>query len=260
VETTPGAIFANAVQLIASNAFDKANAANLLAFNTGIGANNYLLTTLSGANTAVGTGANTISTSAFAKANAALANTTGTFAGTLTITGNTITTNVIVNGGIQTAANGNYGTAGQILTSNGVAAYWQSLSVSAFPSGTAMLFAQTAAPTGWTKSTTHNDKALRVVSGTASNGGSVAFSTAFASQAVSGTVGSTTLSTTQIPSHTHGNGMSAGAGGGVSCAGSLGASASTGAAGGGGSHNHTFSGTAINLAVNYVDVIIATKD
>lgn len=63
---------------------------------------------------------------------------------------------------------------------------------SEFPSGTSMLFAQTAAPTGWTKSTTHNDKALRVVSGTASSGGSVAFSTAFASQSVSGTVGSTT--------------------------------------------------------------------
>ncbi len=47
----------------------------------------------------------------------------------------------------------------------------------AFPAGTAMLFAQTAAPTGWTKSTTHNDKILRVVSGTASSGGSVNFST-----------------------------------------------------------------------------------
>jgi hypothetical protein len=30
--------------------------------------------------------------------------------------------------------------------------------------------------------------------------------------------------------------------------------------GGGGSHTHTFTGTAINLAVQYVDVIIATKD
>ena len=32
------------------------------------------------------------------------------------------------------------------------------------------------------------------------------------------------------------------------------------ATGGGGSHNHTFTGTAINLAVQYVDVIIATKN
>ena len=28
-----------------------------------------------------------------------------------------------------------------------------------FPQGTSMLFQQTAAPTGWTKQTTHNDKA-----------------------------------------------------------------------------------------------------
>jgi len=32
--------------------------------------------------------------------------------------------------------------------------------VPAFPSGTRMLFQQTAAPTGWTKDTSHNDKAL----------------------------------------------------------------------------------------------------
>ena len=48
----------------------------------------------------------------------------------------------------------------------------------AFPSGTLMLFQQTASPTGWTKETTHNDKSLRVVSGTAGSGGSVAFTTA----------------------------------------------------------------------------------
>lgn len=33
-----------------------------------------------------------------------------------------------------------------------------------FPAGTAIPFFQASAPTGWTKSTTHNDKALRVVS------------------------------------------------------------------------------------------------
>jgi hypothetical protein len=75
--------------------------------------------------------------------------------------------------------------------------------VDAFPSGTVMLFAQTAAPTGWTKSTTHNDKALRVVSGAAGSGGSLAFTAAFASQAVAGTVGATTLTASQIPAHTH---------------------------------------------------------
>lgn len=159
------------------------------------------------------------------------------------------------------------------------------------PSGTAMLFAQTAAPTGWTKSTTHNDKALRVVSGTASSGGTVAFTTAFASKAVSGTIGNTTatnqaatatnqaftLTTTEIPGHTHTYSARlatpniAGFGSSYSFSGST---PNTGSTGGGGSHNHTqnshnhtqdahnhtFTGTAIDLAVQYVDVIIATKD
>ena len=44
-----------------------------------------------------------------------------------------------------------------------------------------MLFAQTSAPTGWTKSTSHNKKALRVVSGTGS-GGNQTFNTIFASR------------------------------------------------------------------------------
>jgi hypothetical protein len=157
----------------------------------------------------------------------------------------------------------NYGTSGQVLTSNGASAApsWQAVG-GGFAAGTAMLFAQTAAPTGWTKSTTHDNKALRVVSGTASSGGSVAFTTAFASQAVSGTVGNTTLTTTQIPSHSHSARQQA-----TSAAMAFGGDftgyyndGNTGAAGGGGSHNHSFTGTAINLAVQYVDVIIATKN
>jgi hypothetical protein len=143
--------------------------------------------------------------------------------------------------------------------------------VDVFPSGTKMLFQQTAAPTGWTKDTTHDNKALRVVSGTASTGGSVAFTTAFASQAVSGSVGNTTLTTAQMPSHNHTS----------SSSGSFvinrfptstvynidnvpgfmevnGISLSN--TGSSNSHNHSFTGTAINLAVSYVDLIIATKD
>lgn len=48
-----------------------------------------------------------------------------------------------------------------------------------FPSGTSLLFHQTAAPPGWTKQSI-NDKALRVVSGTAGSGGADAFSAVFA--------------------------------------------------------------------------------
>ena len=52
------------------------------------------------------------------------------------------------------------------------------------PSGTIMLFQQTSAPTGWTKSTTHNDKALRIVSGTASSGGTTAFTSVLGSRTI----------------------------------------------------------------------------
>jgi hypothetical protein len=156
---------------------------------------------------------------------------------------------------------------------------------SVIPSGTVMLFVQTTAPTGWTKSTAHDNKALRVVSGSASSGGSVAFTTAFASQAVSGSVGTsgaTTLSTSQIPAHGHviransfagdleivmSNGGSDSSKYSVSDSGNdaplpNGVFRATDT-GGGGSHTHsggTFTGTAIDLAVQYVDVIIATRD
>lgn len=54
------------------------------------------------------------------------------------------------------------------------------------PGGTRMLFQQTAAPTGWTKDTTHNNKALRVVSGSVSSGGATAFTSVFGSGKVTG--------------------------------------------------------------------------
>ena len=182
----------------------------------------------------------------------------------------------------------NYGTAGQVLTSNGAAAApsWQT-AAGPIPSGSVMLFVQTAAPTGWTKSTAHNNKALRVVSGTASSGGSVAFTTAFASQAVSGSVstsvsgsvsgsvGNTTLSTGEMPSHAHSISNMSAAGAPNGSFNSVWVQAGTygtNAEGGSGAHGHgwsgsfsgsassSFSGTAINLAVQYVDVIVATKD
>jgi hypothetical protein len=147
------------------------------------------------------------------------------------------------------------GTSGNALVSNGTA--WTSGSVVAFPATTAVLFAQTAAPTGWTKSVTHDNKALRVVSGTASSGGTVAFTTCFANSL---SAAATTLSTSQIPAHTHGvdgggNSAFPSCGPPFSAAGS-GAGVVSGSAGGGGSHGHTLP----NFAVQYVDVIIATKD
>ncbi len=42
-------------------------------------------------------------------------------------------------------------------------------------SGTIVVFEQTSAPTSWTKVTTHNNKALRIINGNITNGGSPSF-------------------------------------------------------------------------------------
>jgi len=141
--------------------------------------------------------------------------------------------------------------------------------------GTSSLFFQSAAPSGWTKSTSHNNKALRVVTGTGGgSGGSNSFTSAFPSSKpisgsfpISGSVGNRTLSNNMIPQHTHSNGgavtLSPG-GGDVRSGGGWSRSTpgtgnnSTNAS----SHNHPFSGgnasfsTSVDLAVQYIDVLI----
>jgi len=142
-----------------------------------------------------------------------------------------------------------------------------------FPSGTLMLFQQTAAPTGWTKQTTHNDKALRVVSGTASSGGSTAFTSVFTSRTPTGTVDNTTLSASQLGNHTHAYTAPSSYTTGLIAQGAnnyktfpnvpgpSGVGANTGGIneGSGGAHNHGFTATAMDFAVQYVDLIIAYK-
>lgn len=147
------------------------------------------------------------------------------------------------------------GASGNVLTSNGTT--WTSGSAPGFPAGTRLSFQQTSAPTGWTKDTTAaiNDAVLRLVTGSVSSGGSTAFST-FNGQT---TTGATTLSTTQIPSHTHTiliTGPTPAAP--LNAAQSFGNtpnSATTNATGGGGSHNHS-----ITTNIKYYDFIIASKD
>ena len=142
-----------------------------------------------------------------------------------------------------------------------------------FPSGTKMIFHQASAPTGWTKQTSINDSALRVVSGNTGGGtgGSVAFSTLFATGktvSLSGNVGATTLTVAQMPSHNHVQTVPLGGGGsGVSsnlwsyATSYQNASNATNNTGGSGSHTHSLSGTAtIALNVKYTDVIICSKD
>lgn len=148
--------------------------------------------------------------------------------------------------------------------------------MTAFPSGTVMLFIQTAAPTGWTKSTTHNNKALRIVSGTVGQGGSTAFTDVFTARTITqanlpdvGLV-STSLSAVSATSVSISGGTIAGtaatttlrndgSSSGIVTATAISASATTtttisGVVPLGGS------GTSMNFAVQYVDAIIASRD
>jgi hypothetical protein len=164
-----------------------------------------------------------------------------------------------------------------------------------FPAGTTMIFKQSTSPVGWTKSTTDNDKALRVVSGSAASGGFQPFSTAFGRTAVD----NTTLDGNTLPAHahsvadpTHGHGLgdpghthwATQSGGGITCSGVWdsyytinanwgdqwapvqgagtgmwvgGAGTGIGIYNAGGSAPHAHG---IDLRVQYVDVIVATKD
>lgn len=171
-------------------------------------------------------------------------------------------------------------------------------------SGTKMLFQQSTAPTGWTKDTTnYNDHTIRVVTGTASSGGTNALSTLDATasgtinSSISGSTAGHAIQISQMPAHRHyvfanvvGNLDSGGAGNigtgnfaayGNASFGSgdekysivatgteanVGLSSSTGSTQ---THSHgagslavtsTFTGSANALDVQYVDVIIATKD
>jgi hypothetical protein len=137
---------------------------------------------------------------------------------------------------------------------------------SLIPPGTVMPFFQAAAPVGWTQVTAHHNKAMRIVGGAGGGfGGSVAFTAAFTSQPVTGSNSATTLTSAQIPSHTHSLSVYGTSGGGPNPSGGgggviTGSPITDGGTGGGGSHSHTFTGTPINLAVQYIDVIIASKD
>ena len=149
--------------------------------------------------------------------------------------------------------------------------------VSRMPAGTRMLFQQTTAPTGWTKDTTINEHALRVVSGSVSTGGTVDFSTVFARTA---TDGHTLLaSQSGLPSHNHIQGVPASSNlgsegnltqygwtsvgsnrkssqyGDPSDTNELPYTSTTGGTAASSAHSHN-----IDLRVKYADVIIATKD
>lgn len=173
--------------------------------------------------------------------------------------------------------------------------------------GKTIAFNDTTAPTGWTKVTSHNDKALRVVSGSVGSGGSAAFSTVFGTTVTGGTA----ISQTHLPSvnfshsltaasHTHPFSATTGAESAHTHSytrntqlataqsgpgeGNLLQATSTATTGAGSAHSHSVSGTTdgsgslavsgtvssggsntahthpMDLRVQYVDIILATKD
>lgn len=146
-------------------------------------------------------------------------------------------------------------------------------------SGTWMLFRQTSAPVGWTKSVTLNDYALRVTTGSIGDGGVLGFATVFAKTDTD----SRTLTIANMPSHDHNtltdfggsphvHGFTAGFQGGGGASGAAGtecgnaASTTAGASaylhqhqipvqGGASGHSH-----GMDIRVKYLDVIMAQKD
>ena len=153
-----------------------------------------------------------------------------------------------------------------------------------------MLFHQASAPTGWTKSTTNNDRALRVVSGTSggTQGGDYSFSSRLNSTVTTanGSVSSHTLTESEIPSHYHyafrsgnagqlrnGSNLSSnnypGSGTGpgnlyetynITARNEVPNVGRTSNAGSNSGHSHGFGNPNFNLGVRYTDVIIAQKD
>lgn len=141
----------------------------------------------------------------------------------------------------------------KLATQKAVKAYADGVS-GGFIAGTSMLFIQSSAPTGWTKQTTHNDKVLRIVSGSASSGGTNSFSTVMAQTAVGGTA----ITVNQMPSHDHPEGTASNTVSvdiGTTTLVAQAASGTSGARGGGQTHNHP-----ITMAIQYVDAIIANKN
>lgn len=238
------------------------------------------VTTLNASNISV-TGILTASTSVVTSNLSASGNITAS--GSVSATGNVSSGSVTINASSQNITGVNS------VTSSSGFFNTQGHEAATFPSGTALLFYQASAPTGWTKSTSHNDKALRVVSGSGGgSGGSTAFSTVMASRtpggSVSGTnssgaVSNTTISEAQMPSHQHGttfNGaddtnpprnvgnMTVWADNAP-----FSGTAYSDYRGSSNSHGHgftnptwsgTFTGTAMDFAVQYVDVIICSKN
>ena len=209
----------------------------------------------------------------------------------------------------------NAGSNGQFLSKqsgNDGGLTWATVSSEDFiPDGSVMVFFQANAPTGWTKVTTQNDKTLRVVSGTGGGtGGDWAMSAGETTSSHGGhahssaahthttpnhshnhnlSAGAHTLSTAEMPSHSHNVGIPRQSGGGSTQnlrygQGNSTANFGTSSAGSSSSHSHSLSGSITSggggtsgsttpgdtgsagshthtiAAPQYIDVIICSKD
>lgn len=140
-----------------------------------------------------------------------------------------------------------------------------------FPAGTVQTFRQTSAPTGWTKDTVNfNNSAFRCVTGSVSNGGSLDFTSAFASR---------TIAAANLPDHSigisdpghlhsysglvttqpHPSGSSGNEARGTISSNNTG-TAFTGISASFGTTQRGGAQSGMDFAVKYVDLIIATKD
>jgi hypothetical protein len=167
-----------------------------------------------------------------------------------------------------------------------------------FAVNTAWIFYQNTTPTGWSKVTTQDNKALRVVSGSGGgSGGTNSFTSTFSPKTIGGTInfsvggGDYPLTTPQIANHTHDNGGELGlsgnggtfnpdgtqtgwAGGDVArpptgnnlwSRSSPGTGGVPGGSGGNHSHSANPASTAapnqtVTLNVQYIDIIVCTFD
>lgn len=169
-----------------------------------------------------------------------------------------------------------------VLTSSGVT-FSDSTTISSkydvIPqSDTPLYFYQSSAPSGWSQVTSNNNKAMRVVSGTgAGTGGSNSFTGTFTNRTYSANfnvpfsagVNNHTLTTAQLPSHSHPTEAGDTNAGGAEPSGNISAinsgSSNSGSAGNSGGHSHPASVSAsagwsagIDMRVQYINVIYCT--
>jgi hypothetical protein len=152
-----------------------------------------------------------------------------------------------------------------------------SITTNPIPSGTVMIFRQSAAPTGWTKITSGvNDMALRVVTGDVTNRtNGTAFSAVMSNKIPTGSVSGVTA-TAQLSGTTSSTSLSVVTGSVTVNNGSQATVAQNNASITPDPHSHTFvlndhshsiniegmtfSGNTMTFNTNYVDVILATKN